>query len=106
MTPPRPAWDAVVPAPPAERPARPSPVRAILLATAGILLAVVLGVTLSARAGALAVAATLAVAGTWRAVAPDGPPGLVVRSRGFDVLLCWGSAAMITFLAFTAPGVG
>ncbi len=101
-----PAWHAVVPAPPVQPERAPSPLRALVLVAAGIVLAVVLGITVSARIGALALAATLAVAGTWRAVAPAGPPGLVVRGRTFDVFLCWSTAAVITFLALTAPGVG
>jgi hypothetical protein len=101
-----PAWHAVEPAPPAESVPAPSPLHAILLSLAGIVLVVVLGVAVSARVGALTLAATLAVAGTWRAVSPAGPPGLVVRSRGFDAVLCWSAAAVTTFLALTAPGLG
>jgi hypothetical protein len=101
-----PPWHAVQPAPDAEPVAAPSPLRAILLSAAGILLVVVLGVAVSARVGALTLAATLAVAGTWRALSPAGPPGLVVRSRGFDAVLCWSAAAVTAFLALTAPGLG
>jgi hypothetical protein len=101
-----PHWHAVEPVPTAEPVAAPSPLRTILLSAAGIVLVVALGVAVSARVGGLTLAATLAVAGTWRALSPAGPPGLVVRSRGFDVVLCWSAAAVITFLALTAPGLG
>jgi hypothetical protein len=84
--------------------AAPSPVPAILLALTGIALAVVLGLTIGARAGSLAIAATLGVAGAWRATSPTGPAGLAIRSRGFDVFLCWGAATALSVLALTAPG--
>lgn len=84
----------------------PGPDRAVLVMLAGILLAVVLGVLVGARLGTLTVAIAMAVAGTWRASSHTGPPGLVVRSRGFDVVTCWCAAAAIGFLAITAPGLG
>jgi hypothetical protein len=84
----------------------PGPEATILVMLAGTVLAVLLGVVVGARLGTLTVAITLAAAGTWRATAHTGPPGLVVRSRGFDVLTCWGGAVVIGLLAITAPGVG
>lgn len=101
------AQQQAVPAPPAEPANAPgAAARTLVLVAGGIVLAVVLGVAVSARLGALTLAATLAVAGTWRALAPAGPPGLVVRGRTFDVFLCWSTAAVIAFLALTAPGLG
>jgi len=82
-----------------------TPVPAILMAIGGIMLAVALGFLLSARWGSLTIAATLAVAGLWRATSPSGPAGLAIRTRGFDVFLCWTAAAAVGFLALTAPGV-
>ncbi|MEL7975664.1 DUF3017 domain-containing protein [Isoptericola sp. F-RaC21] len=92
----------------AEEPARalPGPERAIVTVLSGIVLAVVLGVLVGARVGTGTIALTLAVAGTWRAMSSTGPVGLVVRSRGFDVFLCWGGAVVIGALALTAPGLG
>jgi hypothetical protein len=31
--------------------------------------------------------------------------GLAIRSRGFDVFLCWCTAGVMGVLALTAPGV-
>jgi hypothetical protein len=101
-----PHWHAVEPAPHLEERRAPRPLGAVLVSTAGIVLAVVLGLALSARIGALTLAATLVVAGAWRALDRSGPPGLVVRTRSFDVFLYLSAAASITFLALTAPGVG
>ncbi|CAM3460646.1 hypothetical protein GCM10007368_28530 [Isoptericola cucumis] len=84
----------------------PGPERAIVTMLCGVLLSVALGLLVGARLGTLVIALTLAVAGTWRATAASGPAGLVVRSRGFDVLTCWGAAVVIGVLALTAPGVG
>ncbi|WP_277208765.1 DUF3017 domain-containing protein [Isoptericola croceus] len=101
----QPHWHAVDATPRDRgRPAR-SPVPAILVVLTGILVAVVLGMTVGARLGSLAIAGTLAVAGAWRAVASAGPVGLAIRSRGFDVFLCWSVASVIGVLALTAPGV-
>lgn len=86
------------------RPPR-SPVPAILVVLSGILLAVLLALVVGARLGSLTVAATLAVAGAWRATSSSGPVGLAIRSRGFDVFLCWSAASVIAVLALTAPGV-
>lgn len=97
---------AVAPGPHPEERRAPRPLGAVLVSTGGIVLAVVLGLALSARIGALALAATLVVAGAWRALDRSGPPGLVVRTRSIDVFLYWSAAAAITFLALTAPGVG
>nr|WP_281360145.1 DUF3017 domain-containing protein [Isoptericola halotolerans] len=72
---------------------------------AGMLVAVLLALTVGARVGALTIAATLAVAGTWRATSSSGPVGLAIRSRSFDVFLCWATAGVIAVLALTAPGV-
>ncbi|MCA5892553.1 DUF3017 domain-containing protein [Isoptericola sp. NEAU-Y5] len=102
-----PAWHAVGAAAPAPTavPAR-GPERAIVTMLAGIALAVLLGIVVGARLGTLAIAVTLAVAGTWRATSGTGPVGLVVRSRGFDVFTCWSAAVVIGVLALTAPGLG
>ncbi|MFE5311154.1 DUF3017 domain-containing protein [Isoptericola sp. NPDC056578] len=103
---PAPRWHSVEAK--ADAPARhlPGPERAIVTVLAGIVLAVVLGVLVGARVGTGTIALTLAVAGTWRATSSTGPVGLVVRSRGFDVFLCWGGAVVIGVLALTAPGLG
>ena len=101
----QPHWHAVEAAPhDRSRPVR-SPLPAILVVLAGIVLAVVLGMAVGARLGALTIAATLAVAGAWRAVSPSGPVGLAIRSRSFDVFLCWCTAGVMGVLALTAPGV-
>jgi len=103
---PAPAWHSVEAG--ADGPARPlpGPERAIVTVMSGVVLAVVLGVLVGARVGTGTIALTLAVAGTWRATSTTGPVGLVVRSRGFDVFLCWGAAVVIGVLALTAPGLG
>lgn len=101
-----PHWYAVAPTPDVEERRAPRPLWAVLVSTAGIVLAVVLGFSVSARIGALALAATLVIAGVWRALDRSGPPGLVVRTRSVDVFLYCSAAASITFLALTAPGVG
>lgn len=102
---PAPPWHAVEAA--ADEPARalPGPERAIVTMLTGVVLAVVLGVLVGARIGTGTIALTLAVAGTWRATSATGPVGLVVRSRGFDVFLCWAAAVVIGVLALTAPGL-
>jgi hypothetical protein len=104
---PAPAWHSVEAGAGPDEPARPlpGPERAIVTVLAGIVLAVVLGVLVGARLGTGTIALTLAVAGTWRATSTTGPVGLVVRSRGFDVFLCWGAAVVIGVLALTAPGL-
>lgn len=100
-----PHWHAVEAAPRrGGRPAR-SPVPSILVVLTGIVVAVLLAMMVGARVGSLTMAATLAVAGAWRAVSPSGPMGLAVRSRGFDVFLCWSAASVMGVLALTAPGV-
>lgn len=103
---PAPTWHSVEAT--GDEPARtlPGPERAIVTVLSGIVLAVVLGVLVGARVGTGTIALTLAVAGTWRATSSTGPVGLVVRSRGFDVFLCWGGAVVIGLLALTAPGLG
>lgn len=103
---PAPAWHSVGAAPDEGPPrAVPGPERAIVTMLTGIVLAVVLGVLVDARIGTGTIALTLAVAGTWRATSATGPVGLVVRSRGFDVFLCWSAAVVIGVLALTAPGL-
>ncbi len=86
----------------------PSPKGGLVLATAGVLAAAVLGAFVSAKLGALAVALTLAVAGVWRALAPRAShaAGIAVRSKTFDVVLYLGGAAAIAFLALTVPYLG
>ncbi|MCL2596012.1 MAG: DUF3017 domain-containing protein, partial [Promicromonosporaceae bacterium] len=65
----------------------PSPRGSLLLAGFGVLTATTLGALVSARIGALAVAATLLAAGVWRAVKPRTPfaAGIAVRSKGLDL---------------------
>lgn len=100
-----PHWHTVDAAPHERvRPVR-SPVPAILVVLAGTVLSVVVAMTVGARFGSLTVAATLGVAGAWRAVSPSGPAGLAIRSREFDVVLCWITAGVMGVLALTAPGV-
>jgi len=100
------------PAAPAEPPEPrfhgPSPRGALILAAVGVTTAAVLGALVSARLGALAVAATLVVGGTWRAVKPRTPfaTGLAVRSKAIDVFLYFSTAAAIAFLALTVPHLG
>lgn len=99
------------PAAPQVRPPRyrgPSPKGGLVLATSGVFVAAVLGAFVQARLGALAVAVTLAVAGTWRALAPRAShaTGIAVRSKAFDVFLYLGGAAAIGFLALTVPYLG
>jgi hypothetical protein len=74
----------------------------------GVLVAALLGAFVNARLGALAVAGTLAVAGAWRALAPRSThaAGIAVRSKTLDVLLYFGMAAAIAFLALTVPDLG
>jgi hypothetical protein len=76
-----------------------------VLAAAGVTATALLGGLVGARSGALALAVTLAIAGTWRAVAPRAThaAGIVVRSKTLDVLLYWGAAVAITVLALTVP---
>ncbi|MGW8568652.1 DUF3017 domain-containing protein [Isoptericola sp. NPDC055881] len=102
---PAPKWHAVDAEHDEALRAVPGPERAIVTVLSGIVLAVVLGVLVGARLGTGVVALTLAVAGTWRATSATGPVGLVVRSRGFDVVLCWVAAVVIGVLALTAPGL-
>ncbi|QAY64951.1 DUF3017 domain-containing protein [Xylanimonas allomyrinae] len=74
----------------------------------GVLLAAVLGALVSAQLGALTIAVTLAVVGTWRAVAPrtSSAVGIAVRSKAFDVVMCFAAAVAIGLLALTVPYLG
>ena len=67
-----------------------------------------LGALVSARFAALAVAATLVVGGTWRAVKPRTPfaAGLAVRGKAIDVFVYFATAAAIAFLALSVPDLG
>ncbi|SKC50264.1 DUF3017 domain-containing protein [Krasilnikoviella flava] len=102
---PAPSWHSVEAGPVEPARALPGPERAIVTVLGGVVLAVLLGVLVGARLGTGTIALTLAVAGTWRATSSTGPVGLVVRSRGFDVFLCWTGAVVIGLLALTAPGL-
>lgn len=100
-----PVWYAVETAT-AGTPARVErPLRAIVFAVSGIVVAVAMTLVVGARAGALTIAATLAVAAAWRSTSNVGPAGLAVRSRGFDVFLYGAGAVVIAVLALTAPGI-
>jgi DUF3017 family protein len=100
-----PVWDAGEPASAAAQARIESPIPAIVLAMCGVVLAVGVAVVVGARAGALTIAGTLAVAAAWRSTSNVGPAGFAVRSRGFDVLLYASGAAAIAVLALTAPGI-
>ncbi len=86
----------------------PSPRGSLILAASGVTAAALLGAFVSARLGALAVAATLVIGGTWRAAKPRTPfaTGLAVRSKAIDVFLYFALAAGIAFLALTVPDLG
>lgn len=94
--------------PPAPRFRGPSPRGSLILAAVGVTAAALLGALVSARLGALAVALTLAVGGTWRAAKPRTPfaAGLAVRSKAVDVFMYFAAAAAIAFLALTVPDLG
>jgi hypothetical protein len=79
----------------------------LIFTVAGVALGGLLGALVSAWAGALVVALTLAGAGVWRAVSPKAThaAGIAVRSRAFDVVFYVGLAAAIAILALTAPSV-
>jgi hypothetical protein len=100
-----PVWYALEPAPAGSPAHAENPLRAMVLAMSGIVVAVVVALAVGARAGGLALAATLAVAALWRSTSSVGPAGLAIRSRGFDVFLYGGGAATIAVLALTAPGI-
>ena len=79
--------------------------RAPLLALAGVALCLVLGVVVGARAASFALAVVLAAAAAVRGLAPgDGPPGVAVRRRGFDVAVLGVLAGGISLLAATTAG--
>ncbi|MBI9114157.1 DUF3017 domain-containing protein [Sanguibacter suaedae] len=59
-----------------------------------------------ARAGAMSISALLVAAAVTRGLVPGpGPIGITVRSRGVDVLMFVGLAAVIAALAQTAPNI-
>ncbi|MFP3713111.1 DUF3017 domain-containing protein [Puerhibacterium sp. TATVAM-FAB25] len=94
---------------PVRRPYRgPHPKASLTTAMLGVLLTGAMGLLVGVRAGAVTIAVTLAVVGTWRALAPraNAAAGIVVRSKLLDVATCWGLAAMILFLALTIPLLG
>ncbi|QAY70183.1 DUF3017 domain-containing protein [Xylanimonas protaetiae] len=94
------------PTPPGYR--GPSVKGGLVLAVVGVSAAAVLGTFVSARLGAVAVAVTLGVAGTWRAVAPRAThaAGIAVRSKTIDAFLYLATAAAILVLAVTVPYLG
>ncbi|WP_245885547.1 DUF3017 domain-containing protein [Xylanimonas oleitrophica] len=86
----------------------PDPRLSLVVAMSGITVAALLGAFVSARLGALAIALTLAVAGTWRALAPRATQaaGIAVRGKGLDVFTYLAMASVIAFLALTVPRLG
>lgn len=87
----------------AEHPSRRN-ARAVWWLLAGVMLSLLLGLLIGGRAGTLGIAATLAIAGTFRAVLPGpGPAGLAIRTRSIDVIMYMGTAVMIGVLAVVAP---
>lgn len=103
-------WGTVPhPVVPVRRPYRgPHPKASLTTAMLGVLLTGVMGLLVGVRAGAVTIAVTLAVVGTWRALAPraNAAAGIVVRSKLLDIATCWSLAAMILFLALTIPLLG
>ena len=85
----------------------PSPRGGLVLAVSGVFFSVVLTALFGARAGAFGIAATLAIAGTWRAVKPRArfAAGIVVRSKNVDVAFYFTLAFAIALLAATVPGL-
>ncbi|GAA1851328.1 DUF3017 domain-containing protein [Myceligenerans crystallogenes] len=87
----------------AEHPSRRS-LRAVWWLCGGVGISLLLGLLIGGRAGTLGIAATLAVAGTFRAVLRGpAPAGLAVRTRGLDVVMYMALAVMIGVLAVVAP---
>lgn len=87
----------------AEHPSRRG-MRAVWWLCAGVGFSLLLGLLIGGRAGTLGIAATLAVAGTFRAVLRGpAPVGLAVRTRGLDVVMYMALAVMIGVLAVVAP---
>lgn len=87
----------------AEHPSR-RHARAIWCLAGGVAVSLLLGLLVGGRAGAIGIAVTLAVAGTFRAVLRGpGPAGLVVRTRALDVVMYMSLAVMIGVLAVVAP---
>lgn len=73
----------------------------------GVLLTLLVAFATGARAGAYTLAAVLAVCGVVRAVRPSpGPVAVSVRAKPLDLLLLFGAAASIGFLAHVLPGAG
>lgn len=75
-------------------------------ALVGVLVSVTVAFTLGAQAGCFVLAGVLLLAAVVRALDPaDGPAGVAVRSKTFDVSLLSTLAAVIAVLAATATGV-
>jgi hypothetical protein len=96
--------------PPAHRAAvrysGPHPRNSLIFACAGVGIATLVGTLRSPRAGALIIAATLAIAGVWRAAAPFATraAGIAVRSKTIDVVTYLALAVAIVVLTLSAPG--
>lgn len=72
----------------------------------GVVLSTALASVVGVLAGLIVLALVLAGAGVWRCLAPaPGPVCIAVRSKAFDMALYGGFAALIVFLAVTAPGI-
>lgn len=84
------------------------PRRSTAMWTICVALVLVLVVTVleGARLGGLGLAGVLLGAGVARLIVPGpGPVGIVIRSRGIDAAMFIGLAAVIAFLAQTAPDI-
>ena len=77
----------------------------MVFTTCGVGFAVVLGTFVSALIGAVVLAATMVVAGIWRACAPKATraAGIAVRSKWFDVGFYLACGIAVAVLAITYP---
>jgi len=89
--------------------AEPAPQRrstAMWIVMVALLASLAVTFDVGARAGAMSVSALLVAAAVTRGLVPGpGPIGITVRSRGVDVLMFVGLAAVIAALAQTAPNI-
>ncbi|GAA4722051.1 DUF3017 domain-containing protein [Promicromonospora umidemergens] len=77
---------------------------AIWLVLVGVVISVLLGMTVGARAGAIGIGVVLVVCAIFRAVL-DRPVGLVIRTRTVDIVLYGATAVMIGVLAVATPSI-
>jgi hypothetical protein len=77
---------------------------AVWLVLAGVVLSVLLGMTVGARAGAIGIGVVLVVCAIFRAVL-DRPVGLVIRTRTIDIILYGATAVLIGVLAVATPSI-